>query len=352
MSTTEFDQNDVFREGGKEQGKPSGMFNDLDRPEDEDDARRPAKKKGTLLPMVAGIGLVVIVCGFGVWKVVAPHLRSSQTSDDLGSIGAPQIAQMAPTSAAPAPGSAAPQQQWSQQPTGQGYSGSTPPLPQTMPNSAPQNGQQLVGVAGAQATVGMAVPAALASSPGVTAAAPGNPVSGSPAQAAAPQTGGIVDAGQAQASPQSHQAANDPDIAKLSARVDAIEDNLKTISAQLEALKAKGGSERVDKTASPSPSGSTQSDTRVARAAERRHAIVKHRDAPKASASDATAQGDAGADNSMRLKAVLEGRAWIQTKAGDTVTVSTGDSVSPGVTVKSINADSGEVRLSNGTVLR
>lgn len=51
------------------------------------------------------------------------------------------------------------------------------------------------------------------------------------------------------------------------------------------------------------------------------------------------------------LKAVLEGRAWLQLRSGETVTVAPGDQVA-GVTVESIDAAKGLVRLSNGTVLR
>ncbi|WP_141718697.1 hypothetical protein [Burkholderia cenocepacia] len=348
MSTTEFDQSDVFRDGGHEQGKPPGMFNDLDRPDVDEAGDRPAKKKGTLLPVVAGIGLVVIVAGFGVWKVVAPHLQSSQSSDDLGPISAPQIAQMAPAAPAPAgpmPGPAVAQQQAPQLPMGQGNTGSMPPLSPSTPGGAPQGGQQQPqGVGGA---LGTAAPAVIASSPGVAPVAAGSPPGGSPVQPTAPQTSGNADAGSA--SSPSHQATTDADFHALSARVDAIEESLKTISAQMEALKAKGVvNARADKPAPPS-------ETHVARATERRHASTKHREPAKATTAtpgDATTQGATGGDSSMRLKAVTEGRAWVQTKAGETVTVTMGDTVAPGVTVKSINADSGEVRLSNGNVLR
>ncbi|POZ80154.1 hypothetical protein [Burkholderia contaminans] len=351
MSTTDFDQSDVFREGGHEQGKPSGMFNDIDRPDAEEAGDRPAKKKGTLLPMVAGIGLVVIVAGFGVWKIVAPHLQSSQSSDDLGPLSAPQIAQMAPAPAGPMPGPAVAQQQSPQLPTGQGNTGSMPPLSQSMPSGVLQGGQQPQGASVAPGAVAMAVPGVIASSPSAAPAAAGNPAGGSPAQATVPQTSGTADAGSV--SSPSHQATTDADFRALSARVNAIEESLKTISTQLEVLKAKGGANaRADKTVDKA---APPSETHVARAAERRHASTKHRESAKATtptSGDETTQGAAGGDSSMRLKAVTEGRAWVQTKAGETVTVTTGDSVAPGVTVKSINADSGEVRLSNGNVLR
>ncbi|KVR89435.1 hypothetical protein WK28_23775 [Burkholderia vietnamiensis] len=297
------------------------MFNDIDRPDAEEAGDRPAKKKGTLLPMVAGIGLVVIVAGFGVWKIVAPHLQSSQSSDDL------------------------------ELPTGQGNTGSMPPLSQSMPSGVLQGGQQPQGASVAPGAVAMAVPGVIASSPSAAPAAAGNPASGSPAQATVPQTSGTADAGSV--SSPSHQATTDADFRALSARVNAIEESLKTISTQLEVLKAKGGANaRADKTVDKA---APPSETHVARAAERRHASTKHRESAKATtptSGDETTQGAAGGDSSMRLKAVTEGRAWVQTKAGETVTVTTGDSVAPGVTVKSINADSGEVRLSNGNVLR
>ncbi len=54
----------------------------------------------------------------------------------------------------------------------------------------------------------------------------------------------------------------------------------------------------------------------------------------------------------LQLKAVLEGRAWLQTKGGESITVSPGETV-PGLGVaKIIDAEQGQIIFSNGLVLR
>lgn len=58
------------------------------------------------------------------------------------------------------------------------------------------------------------------------------------------------------------------------------------------------------------------------------------------------------AQPALQLKAVLEGRAWLQTKGGESITVSPGETV-PGLGVaKIIDADQGQIIFSNGLVLR
>jgi hypothetical protein len=55
---------------------------------------------------------------------------------------------------------------------------------------------------------------------------------------------------------------------------------------------------------------------------------------------------------SMKLKAVLEGRAWLQDRTGATLTVAPGDTI-PGVgVVRTIDADNGIVFLTNGKQLK
>ncbi len=54
----------------------------------------------------------------------------------------------------------------------------------------------------------------------------------------------------------------------------------------------------------------------------------------------------------LQLKAVLEGRAWLQTKGGESITVAVGETV-PGLgVVKAIDVDQAQIIFSNGLVLR
>lgn len=52
------------------------------------------------------------------------------------------------------------------------------------------------------------------------------------------------------------------------------------------------------------------------------------------------------------LKAVVEGRAWLQLSSGETITVAQGDQVAGLGAVSSIDAERGEVRFADGVVLR
>lgn len=52
------------------------------------------------------------------------------------------------------------------------------------------------------------------------------------------------------------------------------------------------------------------------------------------------------------LKAVLEGRAWLQIGSGDTISVATGDDVAGVGTVSAIDAERAEVRFASGAVLK
>lgn len=52
------------------------------------------------------------------------------------------------------------------------------------------------------------------------------------------------------------------------------------------------------------------------------------------------------------LKAVLEGRAWLQVSSGDTISVAPGDDVAGVGTVSAIDAERAEVRFGNGAVLK
>ncbi len=52
------------------------------------------------------------------------------------------------------------------------------------------------------------------------------------------------------------------------------------------------------------------------------------------------------------LKAVLEGRAWLQVGSGETISIAPGDDVAGAGTVSAIDAERGEVRFASGAVLK
>ncbi|MFM0265520.1 hypothetical protein [Paraburkholderia sediminicola] len=366
--STEFDQSDVFREGAG----GTGMFPDLDKPEMDEP---PVKKKSTLLPMVAGIGLVVVVCGFGAWKVIGPHLHLQQSDDDLGPINSQQVAP-APTGMPPtAAPNGIPRPQWApQQVAQQGTMGASPNAAPIQ--SEPSAAATALGVGQAPGTPtlqqassqapGNPVPQSVtgtSSAPSVQADAM-KPASSQATGTVAPQVDTVSQSPSSQGAPTAEQrgaAPSDAAIVKLSARLDSLEESMKSLKAELDATRAHGKTSRSDNstTTSTSVAAPQQDPSNSAKPHESRKAASKRHERSKPSAGPADLKADdkksdstAAADGSLKLKAVLEGRAWIQTKSGDTVTVSTGDQVVPGVTVKAIDVDAGEVRLSNGNVLR
>lgn len=108
--------------------------------------------------------------------------------------------------------------------------------------------------------------------------------------------------------------------------------------AVLERRVASLGPETPSKARSPEPSPKprTVMPPRVTASPERK--------------SDAAAK--AAPTTGVTLKAVLEGRAWLQLGSGETVTAAPGDEVAGLGAVSSIDAERGEVRFANGSVLR
>lgn len=92
-------------------------------------------------------------------------------------------------------------------------------------------------------------------------------------------------------------------------------------------------------------------DARASAATPRRAAPARRAPAPVV-ASEPRRATPSLASTGITLKAVLEGRAWLQLKSGETVTVAPGDNVAGMGAVRSIDAERGEVRFTNGQVLQ
>lgn len=95
---------------------------------------------------------------------------------------------------------------------------------------------------------------------------------------------------------------------------------------------------------------------------EGRQAVRQAATTPRAKPKDGTASArvaaapasktESVAPTGIQLKAVLEGRAWLQLKSGETVSVAPGDAIPGAGTVSAIDVERNEVRLSNGSALR
>ncbi|MDQ1090707.1 intracellular multiplication protein IcmG [Xanthomonas sacchari] len=126
---------------------------------------------------------------------------------------------------------------------------------------------------------------------------------------------------------------------------------------ELQQLKARVA-ELEQRVASLGPTGgAAKSSSREVRQAPRRSTAAANAKPKDVSTRDrvtaaALPKPDAAAPTGIQLKAVLEGRAWLQMKSGETVSVAPGDSIPGAGTVSTIDVERNEVRLSNGSTLR
>jgi len=332
-------QDDVLSGDPKEDELSPSAFDD----EGESGA---VKKGGSKLVLFGGIGIAVLMVVFFAWKIFSPHFQSAQQQQPEGFDTLAAAPQHAP---APSPGA--------------------PQLldPAAQPAAAPAPAVQEQAPASTAATVAApSAPAAAASASQpaqpiqaiqppaqqpVAAAVPAAPTANQPSPAAAP------------ASP-----THAPDgLAQVNARIDnlersiaAIQDMVNKMAANANNAKQAAAASRASAPASPvaapavkasravARSGADRAGSRkaVASAAEPASAVSKSE--PREEKPVPKTEGVARAT----LKAVLDGRAWFQTKSGETLTVSVGEEV-PGLgVVKSIDTDLGEVRFANGSSVR
>ncbi len=335
-------QDDVL--GDEEELSPSAF-----PPEGAPDDEVKIKKKSGLMPMIGGIAIAVAMVGIFGWKILSPYLNRGKQVDAFEPISANMMSER-PREVAPSPidpmnqhSSAAPHQ------------GAMP-----MPDE-PAPGQ--IQPAAQQPMVGQSQQAPLLE-PG------GTPRS----TALVPQAQPVANAGPAvqispvaaPASVQQAPVAND-ELMRVNRRIDELQKSIASIQDAVNklTLTVNSASQKpvniaakpvvaapVTAAAKVAPKPVALATPKVTAAKPKIVATpVERESAPIAEKADLTSPR---ADVAQRpnLKAVLDGRAWFQTKSGESITVTPGEEV-PGIgIVKSIDIDRGEVRFANGVVIR
>ncbi|CAG9170013.1 hypothetical protein [Cupriavidus pinatubonensis] len=335
MSTTQaLNQDDVL--GGPEDLSPSAFG--------EGPGDAAAKKKSTLLPMLGGIAVAVLIVGFFGWKIAAPYLNRNQTAEAIQPLpAAKQSAQEIPQY---------------QQPARLPQSDAVSPAQMPPVNGEPRM-TALQGMPQNQSTQLAVAPQAQ----------PGPAMSAQPArdaQQSTPTNSAMADGatGQATAPLQGAPSANAPaatqaqtqgDLAIANARIDALEKSLAALKDSVDKLAASSAAKPapVEKD-KEKPTAEEKASPRKAssKAASAKKPVVQEKASTGSKKSSGDEDSKPAARSDLHLKAVLDGRAWFQTRGGESVTVAPGDEVKGMGTVKSIDAERGQVLFSNGTVVR
>ncbi|MEQ7767231.1 IcmG-like type IV secretion system protein [Xanthomonas hortorum] len=159
-------------------------------------------------------------------------------------------------------------------------------------------------------------------------------------QSAAQQPPVAVATSQSSATPQATPASDQSAVAEteleaLRARVMELEKRVATMTASGRAVATAPRTQPARRNAAPARPKSRDSATR-----------------PAPSSVTAAAKPEPVPASGIQLKAVLEGRAWLQLKNGETVSVAPGDTIPGAGTVSAVDVERNEVRLNNGTSLR
>lgn len=313
----------------------------------------PAKKKSTWLPLAGGIAAGVLIIGFFGWKIASPYFARHQDRESMQAL--PPIGQQQDDRVQPA---AQPQQPPAQsqavpnsEPSPQSPNAGLPA--QQSPSVAAQGGAgQFVTPAqtqdsGSQASVGMVNQVAVvASSPAAGSAQVAERQGVAPGPVA-PMSGNTATGGSAAPAP----GGTSPDLVVVNNRLEALEKSVAAIKEAVEKLSAG----RADQSTSIDKESTHKSEHKSVgkeRAAKKPPAHEKAASQNKKPAAADDGESKQIARGDVHLKAVLDGRAWFQTKGGESITVAPGDEVRGVGTVKSIDAERGQVLFSNGTVIR
>lgn len=160
--------------------------------------------------------------------------------------------------------------------------------------------------------------------PAVQMNTPAAPVIATPAQTVAPAVAPVGSA----------SAVSPEEVAQLRAQFQALQAEVASLKSQRSAGVASA----------PRATRSATSKPRTSTAASPKHS----RQTPASAASEKPA----APVNGVSLRAVVGDTAWVQTTAGESIQVRNGD-VIPGVgTVKGINAESAQVQLDDGRVVK
>lgn len=279
-----------------------------------------------LFLLIFGVAMLGIVLWFG-WKILN---RGSTEAADTLSLPADDAAGVPMTGA---PAEMAPLDPVEPQPT----AGVDTDEPSAAMATAPSSVE--VQVPGPAATaVSPAAPTGVQAVP--SQIAPG----GAPIPGAAPASSDGTQGAAAEPS------ANEPKTEVVAAaELAQLRKELSANAARIADLEREVGRLRAGQNPAPALTRRPSAPSRPNNGARRPTSAVtaststKPKPAPVAQAATAPAN--------VVLKAVLDGRAWLQLKNGETVTVAPGDDVA-GSTVTAIDAERGTVRLSNGAVLR
>lgn len=296
---------------------------------EEEHANESKGKSKSKLPMIGGIAIAVVMVLFFIWKLfIAPYMGSHEE----------------PAGIQPIPANNQGQQQVAQPsslPQGQPMGGqATPQMTQEHPTSAP-----LADATPQPAQANTTTPAAQAGGvpqQGVNSQATAQAQPQPQAQATQPQQA-VPPAEQQTAPAQRVVATQGDELAKVNARIDGIEKNIASLHEEIARLAAGAGTRHAEKPTPTAKKASAKPSVKPKKAEEK--AAPAKKDEARES-KQPVAKGD------LHLKAVLDGRAWFQTKNGESITVSPGEEVRGVGTVKSIDAERGQVVFTNGAVVR
>lgn len=292
-------QDNVFN--NQEPELDQGIFNQQDQFHEEE----PKKKKSSALPVIAGVTFAVAVVGFFGWKIIGPRFMPRQPAEMIVASPVPQQMQPQPQMQAPlqvevasAPASAAPSVQLDQQ------------------------GQQPGGFV-ASGSANQPIPLQVTAP--VPVASPAVPV--------------------AIQQPTTADLDTNAKLSKLSGRIDELEKSIASIQAML----SKSSAGQVQKVKSDDKTTAVKKATKPVQAPKPK--VVKETKTPAQPVEKEVAKKPV-TNSEISVKAILEGRAWFQTKHGESITAAVGDSVRGLGVIRSIDAERGEVTFTNGSVMR
>ncbi|KAG0163816.1 hypothetical protein DFQ30_010924 [Apophysomyces sp. BC1015] len=311
--------------------------------------RSGERKKNTLLPLLGGVAVAVGVVGIFGWRIASPYLNHHQEPEAiLQSSSANQ-----------------PVQEPSQLSTPQYPQGvQQPGRPSQMEAGNMTGGQTQAAIGAPQpAQQGISLqPAAMSSGmqpkQGMTGAAQSKPAEQAQGQSAVPVAMKSKDSmpqqpasestvqSSAPAGAPSDMAANARLLAQANSRIDALEKSINVLKETVDKLAGAAAKKppAKEKAVTHSSAGGKAATARKPQSSEK---PTSH---GKKSSGDEETKPAARSD--LHLKAVLDGRAWFQTKGGESITVAPGDDVKGLGIVKAIDAERGQVTFSSGTVVR
>ena len=288
-----------------------------EKPEPDDD-EKPKKRAANWIIFGAGGLAVLIFVGYFGWKILSPLLQRGGSAAD-----AEMIVDAQPQANVSTASSAAER-------ISNGAAGSTP---------RPDASGQYQPVAARQPGTNAISPQIVAPQNGVVGAE-GGAASQPPvaAQLTSPATGQIQP-------PASTPQVTSAELEAIKARMDRMEQAVNAVAARMDKLPAQAAQPNAAAHAEQQKSASAAAKTKAASARPQAPAPAAKRDTSEE-------KRPPSARSDVQLKAVLDGRAWFQTKAGESITVGPGEEVKGLGVVDKIDAEDGKVTFTNGSIVR